>query len=73
MSGARMLMMVTITLMAPMIEEMPIKWTEKIRNGNASPVCRTSGGYMVQPLAGAPPGMNSVDSRMPNATGRNPE
>ena len=41
-----------------------------MRNGNASPVCSTSGGYIVQPLAGEPPGSNSVDSRMPNATGR---
>ena len=70
MSGARMLMIVTMTLIAPMIDEMPIRWTEKIRNGNASPVCRTSGGYIVQPPAGAPPGMNSVDSKMPKATGR---
>ncbi len=52
-----------------MIEDIPIRWTEKIRNGNASPVCNTSGGYMVQPLAGAPPGINSVDSRIENATG----
>ena len=53
-----------------MIELRPIRWTEKIRNGNASPVCNTSGGYIVQPLAGAPPGKNRVEIRMPKATGR---
>ena len=68
--GARMFMIVTMMLMAPMMDEIPIRWTEKIRNGNASPVCSTSGGYIVQPLAGAPPSMASVDSRMPKATGR---
>lgn len=29
-----------------------------------------SGGYMVQPPAGAPPGMNSVEARSVKATGR---
>ncbi len=70
MPGARMFMMVTMMLIAPMMEEMPIKWTEKISSGKASPVCSTSGGYMVQPLAGAPPGTNRVASRMVKAAGR---
>ena len=69
MCGARMLMIVTMMLIAPMIDDRPMRWIEKIRNGNASPVCSTSGGYMVQPLAGAPPGKNNVESSMPNATG----
>ena len=69
MPGARMLRMVTTILMAPVIDEMPIKWTAKIRKGNASPVCSTSGGYMVQPPAGAPPGRNNVDSSSVKAAG----
>ena len=44
MPGARMFTMVTITLIAPMIEEAPIRWIEKIASGKASPVCSTSGG-----------------------------
>ena len=70
MPGARMFMMVTMILMAPMIDDRPIRCTEKIRNGNASPVCRTSGGYMVQPPAGAPPGMKRVDRSSVKAKGR---
>ena len=56
MPGARMFMIVTITLMAPMIEEMPIMWMAKIAIGQLSPPCSDSGGYSVQPPAGAPPG-----------------
>ena len=52
-----------------MIDEMPSRWTAKIANGNASPVCNTSGGYSVQPDAGAPPGMNSVDASRMTAHG----
>jgi hypothetical protein len=70
MPGARMFMMVTMILMAPMIEEMPIRCTENTSMGMKSPPCNTSGGYMVQPAAGAPPGMKNVDSRMVNANGR---
>ncbi len=70
MPGARMFRMVTITLIAPITEEIPMRCTEKIRNGNALPVCSTSGGYMVQPPAGAPPDMNSVLSSMVKANGR---
>ncbi len=70
MPGARMLNTVAIMLIAPMIEDTPRKCTAKIRNGNASPVCRTSGGYMVQPPAGAPPSMNSVESSSVKAKGR---
>ena len=68
--GARMFMMVTTMLMAPMIEEAPMRCTAKISIGMASPVCSTSGGYMVHPAAGAPPGMNSVDRSSVNANGR---
>src|SRR5437588_11090063 len=70
MPGARMFTMVTMTLMAPRIEEAPIKWIEKISIGKDAPVCSTSGGYKVQPPAGAPPGTNSDDSSSVNANGR---
>src|SRR5256885_16956895 len=51
--GARMFMMVTTMLMAPRIEEAPIRWTENTSIGKDAPVCSTSGGYMVQLPAGA--------------------
>ena len=70
MPGARILNTVTMTLIAPAIEDAPRKCTAKIRKGNASPVCSTSGGYMVQPPAGAPPGMNTVLSNRVKANGR---
>jgi hypothetical protein len=60
-----------MTLMAPMIELMPIMWMAKIAIGTLSPPCSDSGGYSVQPPAGAPPGTNSVlDSSSVNANGR---
>ena len=39
MPGARMFMMVTMTLMAPRIEEAPIRWIAKIAIGKESPPC----------------------------------
>src|ERR1700734_2359149 len=59
MPGARMFMMVTMTLMAPMIEDAPIMCMAKISIGKLSPVCSDSGGYSVQPPAGMPPGTKS--------------
>ncbi len=70
MPGARMFMIVTTTLMAPRIEEAPIMWIAKISMGKEAPFCSTSGGYMVQPPAGAPPGTNSEDSSSVKAKGR---
>src|SRR5579864_8043320 len=70
MPGARMFMMVTMTLMAPRIEEAPIMWIEKISIGNEAPVCSVSGGYMVQPPAGAPPGTKNEDKSSVKAKGR---
>src|ERR1700743_2262161 len=70
MPGARMFMMVTTMLIAPMIEEAPIKWTANTNMGMESPLCRTSGGYIVQPAAGAPPGMKNELSNRVNANGR---
>src|SRR5213080_3809067 len=43
---------------------------EKISMGKEAPVCSISGGYMVQPPAGAPPGTKNVDSSSVNAKGR---
>ena len=37
MPGARMFMIVTITLIAPRIEEAPIRWMAKMVIGNESP------------------------------------
>ncbi len=42
----------------------------KISIGKLSPVCSTSGGYMVQPPATMPPGTKNVDSSRVNANGR---
>src|SRR5690606_7530382 len=70
MPGARMFMIVTMTLIAPMMDEAPIKWIAKIDIGNALPVWRESGGYIVQPLAGAPPSTKSVASSREKAKGR---
>src|SRR5690606_18231518 len=53
-----------------MIELMPIMCTAKMVNATLAPPCSISGGYMVQPPAGAPPGRNSVPSSMTKANGR---
>src|SRR2546430_8285855 len=52
-AGARMFMMVTMTLMAPRIEEAPIRWMEKISIGKEAPGCSTSGRLDHGPAAGA--------------------
>ncbi len=70
MPGARMLRMVAMTLIAPMIELMPIMWMAKIAKATLLPPCSESGGYSVQPPAGAPPGRNSVSSSIAKANGR---
>ena len=69
MPGARRFMIVTMMLIAARIDDTPSKCTAKIANGNASPVCSTSGGYSVQPPAGAPPGRNNVKISKPTANG----
>ncbi len=68
--GARRFRIVAMMLIAPMIEEMPIMCTENTRQATDAPPCSASGGYIVQPPAGAPPGMNSVLSSNVNANGR---
>ncbi len=71
MPGARRLRMVAMMLIAPMIELMPIRWMAKIMKAHRVAALRaTSGGYIVQPPAGAPPGMNRVDSSSMKANGR---
>ena len=42
----------------------------KISMGKASPVCRDSGGYKVQPAAAMPPGTKCVESSNVKAKGR---
>ena len=56
MPGARMFRMVTTMLMAPMIDEAPIRCTAKIARSMPGPICAVSGAYRVQPAAVAPPG-----------------
>src|SRR6185312_15606493 len=67
--GARRLRIVAMILIEPRMDEMPIRWIAKIMKAMASPPCSTSGGYIVQPAAGAPPGMKNVDSSRMNANG----
>src|SRR5690606_37935377 len=68
--GARMLRMLAMMLIAPMIELMPIMCTAKMAIATLAPPCSISGGYMVQPSAGAPPGTKNEDSSSRNANGR---
>ena len=70
MPGARMFRMVAITLIEPMIEEMPIMWMANTTKAKLWPPCRLSGGYSVQPAAGPPESMNSVLSNIAKANGR---
>src|SRR5690606_10288021 len=70
MPGARMLRMVAMMLIAPMIELMPMRWIEKIMNATLTPPCRDSGGYIVQPPCGPPPGMKISEISRKNANGR---
>src|SRR3546814_15060849 len=62
--------MVAMTLIAPMIELIPIRWIAKMANDMLELPWIDSGGYRVQPPAGAPPGSNSVLSSKVNANGR---
>ena len=43
MPGARMFRIVTMMLMAPITDAMPIRWMAKIANGRFAPPWRTSG------------------------------
>ena len=52
------------------MEEMPIMWIAKISIGNEAPNCSVSGGYMVQPPAGALPGTSQEERSSRKANGR---
>ena len=55
MPGARMLWIVAMKLIAPMIDEMPVRWIRKIQASTPPPPVNASsesGGYMVQPASG---------------------
>src|SRR2546430_16295732 len=54
-AGARMFMMVTMTLIAPRIEEAPIRGMEEVSIGKGAPGCSTSGGDMAHAPARPPP------------------
>src|SRR5690606_37922131 len=71
MPGARMLSTVTITLMAPMMEDAPIKWIAKMARSMPGPICADNGAYNVQPAAVAPPGTKNEIVSMVAATGSN--
>ena len=43
---------------------------ENIKKATFEPPCKTNGGYIVQPAAGAPPSMNKVLRSMVKAKGR---
>ena len=55
MPGARMFMMVTTILIAPMIDEAPMRCTAKISMGTASPACRPAAGTWSTRPAGRRP------------------
>ena len=59
MPGARMFRIVTMMLIEPMMEEAPRMCIAKIAPSIDGPICSVSGAYMVQPMAGAPPGMKN--------------
>src|SRR5690606_4833701 len=69
MPGARMFRMVTMTLMAPMMDEAPMMWMAKMARSMPGPICADSGAYRVQPAAVAPPGTKNEVVSMMAATG----
>src|SRR5690606_7218284 len=65
MPGARMFRMVTMMLIAPMMDEAPRMCTAKMAKSMPGPICSDRGAYMVQPEAVAPPGTkNEAVNRM---------
>ena len=69
MPGARMFRMVTMMLIAPMIDEAPMIWTAKIARSMPGPIWVESGAYSVQPAATAPPGTMNEPINKVAATG----
>ena len=53
-----------------MIELMPIRWIAKIMKATLNPPSSDSGGYIVQPPCGPPPGMKISPISSRNANGR---
>ena len=65
MPGARRLRSVVMILIEPMIDDAPMMWMAKMVRSMPMPCSVESGGYIVQPEPGAPPGMkNEVTSRI---------
>ena len=55
MPRVRMLWIVAMKLIAPMIDEMPVRWIRKIHASTPPPAEKASsdsGGYIVQPACG---------------------
>ncbi len=69
MPGARMFMIVTMTLIAAEDRGCAHEMDREDRIGNEAPPWSISGGYIVQPPAGPPPGTNSEPIRMAKANG----
>ncbi len=70
MPGARMFRIVTMMLMAPMIDDAPKMCAPKIARSWPGPICTDSGAYIVQPAAVAPPGTRNdeISSRPPTGS-----
>ncbi len=65
MPGARMFRMVTMMLIAPMMDDAPMMCSANIAMSMPGPICTDSGAYSVQPAAVAPPGTkNEAVSRI---------
>ncbi|CPJ58695.1 Uncharacterised protein [Bordetella pertussis] len=69
MPGARMLRMVTMMLIAPMMDEAPMMCSAKMVRSMPGPIWADSGAYSVQPAAVAPPSTQNELSRSTEATG----
>src|SRR5215208_1878544 len=67
--GARLVMIVTRTLSAVMIELAPAHWTAMLKNTVPIGWCVESGAYPVQPAAGGPPGARNDPTSINPAIG----
>src|SRR3546814_7155590 len=64
MPGARMFRMVTMMLMAPMMDEAPMMWMAKMARSMPGPICDDSEAYRVQPAAVARKGTKNEAVRL---------
>src|SRR5260363_255234 len=62
--------MVTTILIAPIIEDAPMIWIAKISKSIPGPIWVDKGAYIVQPDAGAPPGIKK-EAQSSSAAGGN--